>query len=188
MTSSAKSHKHGHALAGGWLRVEGPAGGPRFQFFGDHFLLAGFGADAGNCHPQLCRPCPEGPFSLESTFAGNNTFGVGPSVVSGTYYQSISYEGTLHISGSGQLGPSPYTDSRKSKAVVIAPFDISGNLVGLDGPEGIQKKPELFNISLHGSGIAIVELDLDPSSTTPRRYNFRNVTYNITHFRMPSKV
>ena len=191
MTSSKKSHggPHGHArphtLTSGWLRVEGAAGGPRFQLFGEHLLLAGYGADAGNCRPQQCRPCAEGPFSLESTFAGNNTFGVGPSVVSNTYYRAISYAGTLHLTGNGVLNASPYSDSRRSRAVVIAPFTLSGNLVGLDGPEGIQDKPELFNVTLHGNGIAIVELDLDPSSTTPRLYNFRDVTYNITHFSMP---
>jgi hypothetical protein len=186
MTSSTRSHGGTHTLTGGWLRVEGAGGGPRFQLFGEHLLLAGYGADAGNCHPQQCRPCTAGAFSLESTFAGNNTFGVGPSVVNGTYYQSISYAGTLHITGNGQLAnTSPYTDSRASRAVVIAPFTLSGNLIGLDGPEGVQDKPELFNVTLHGSGIAIVELDLDPSSTKERLYNFRDVTYDITHFRMP---
>jgi hypothetical protein len=186
MPSSKKSHGGNHVLTGGWLRVEGADGGPRFQFFGEHLLLAGYGADAGNCRPQQCRPCTAGPFSLESTFAGNNTFGVGPSVVGGTYYQAISYAGTLHITGSGQLAnTSPYTDARKSRAVVIAPFEIAGNLIGLDGPEGVQDKPELFDVHLKGSGIAIVELELDPSSTKERLYNFRDVTYNITNFRMP---
>src|SRR4051812_27130034 len=152
-SSKAGSHRHTHALTGGWLRVEGVDGGPRFHLFGQHFFLAGSGADAGNCRPQQCLPCKKGTFSVESQFAGNNTFGIGPSIVNNQYYETISYAGSLHLVAQGILSHTRgSTDSRKSRATVPAPFTISGNLVGLDGTEGIQDKPELFNLSVHGSG------------------------------------
>ena len=179
-------HGHGHALTAGWLRVEGVDGGPRFHFFGQNFFLAGSGADSGNCRPQQCIPCQKGAFSVESQYAGNNTFGIGPSIVNGQYYETISYAGSLHIVGQGTLSDTRgSTDSRKSRAIVLAPFTLSGNLVGLDGPEGIQDKPELFNLSIHGSGIAVVELDVDTSMPPGFLYNFRSVTYDITQFTLP---
>jgi len=189
--ASSKAGPHGkkaHALTGGWLRVDGLDGGPRFHFFGEHFFLAGSGADSGNCHPQYCLPplgCPSGPFSVESQFAGNNTFGIGPSIVNNQYYETISYAGSLHLVGSGTLSDiRGSTDSRKSRAIVLAPFTLSGNLVGLDGPEGIQDKPELFDLPIHGSGIAVVELDV-VTSQAPFRYVFHSVTYDITQFTLP---
>ena len=182
-------HAHGHELTGGWLRVDGVDGGARFHFFGHHFFLAGSGADAGNCRPQQCLPCQKGVFSVESQFAGNNTFGIGPSIVNNQYYETISYAGSLHLVGQGTLSDTRgSTDSRKSRAIVLAPFTISGNLVGLDGPEGIQDKPELFNLSIHGRGIAVVELDVDTSTPPGFLYNFRSVTYDITEFTLPSGV
>ena len=187
--SKAGAHGKAHALTGGWLRVDGVAGGPRFHLFGEHFFLAGSGADAGNCRPQQCIPCQKGTFSVESQFAGNNTFGIGPSVVNNQYFETISYAGSLHLVGQGNLSDTRgSTDSRKSRAIVLAPFTISGNLVGLDGPEGIQDKPELFNLSIHGSGIAVVELDVDTSAPPGFLYNFRSVTYDITHFTLPPKL
>ena len=156
-SSKAGSHGHAHALTAGWLRVDGVQGVPRFHFFGHQFFLAGSGADAGNCRPQQCLPCQKGTFSVESQFSGNNTFGIGPSIVHNQYYETISYAGSLHLVGQGTLSDTRgSTDSRKSRAIVLAPFTIAGNLVGLDGPEGIQDKPELFNLSIHGSGIAVV--------------------------------
>ena len=141
-SSKAGPHKKAHALTSGWLRVDGVNGGPRFHFFGQQFFLAGSGADAGNCRPQQCLPCQKGTFSVESQFAGNNTFGIGPSIVNNQYYETISYAGSLHIVGQGKLSDTRgSTDSRKSRAIVLAPFTISGNLVGLDGPEGIQDNP-----------------------------------------------
>ena len=182
--------KKSHVLTGGWLRVDGLGGGPRFHFFGANFFLAGSGADAGNCHPQQCFPvpgCPSGPFSVESQFAGNNTFGIGPSIVNNQYYETISYAGSIHIVGQGTLSDiRGSSDSRKSRAIVLTPFKLSGNLVGLDGPEGIQDKPELFNVPIHGNGIAVVELDVVPN--TPFRYAFRSVTYDITQFTLPPKL
>jgi hypothetical protein len=182
-------HAHGHALTGGWLRVDGVNGGPRFHFFGQHFFLAGSGADAGNCRPQQCLPCQKGAFSVESQFAGNNTFGIGPSIVNNQYHETISYAGSLHLVGQGTLSDTRgSTDSRKSRAIVLAPFTISGNLVGLDGPEGLQDKPELFNLSIYGRGIAVVELDVDTSTPPGFLYNFRSVTYDITEFTLPAGV
>jgi hypothetical protein len=182
-------HAHSHELTAGWLRVDGVNGGPRFHFFGHHFFLAGTGADAGNCRPQQCLPCQKGNFSVESQFSGNNTFGIGPSIVNNQYYETISYAGSLHLVGQGTLSDTRgSTDSRKSRAIVLAPFTLTGNLVGLDGPEGIQDKPELFNLSIHGSGIAVVELDVDTSSPPGFLYNFRSVTYDITHFTLPAKL
>jgi hypothetical protein len=64
---------------------------------------------------------------------------------------------------------------------------LSGNLVGLDGPEGIQDKPELFDLPIHGSGIAVVELDV-VTSNAPFRYVFPSVTYDITQFTLPKKL
>jgi hypothetical protein len=180
-------HAHEHALTGGWLRVDGVNGGPRFHFFGQHFFLAGSGADAGNCRPQQCLPCQKGAFSVESQFAGNNTFGIGPSIVHNQYYETISYAGSLHLVGQGTLSDTRgSSDSRKSLAIVLAPFTLSGNLVGLDGPEGIQDKPELFNLSIYGRGIAVVELDVDTSAPPGFLYNFRSVTYDITEFTLPA--
>lgn len=182
-------HAHGHALTGGWLRVDGVNGAPRFHFFGQHFFLAGSGADAGNCRPQQCLPCQKGAFSVESQFAGNNTFGIGPSIVNNQYHETISYAGSLHLVGQGTLSDTRgSTDSRKSRAIVLAPFTISGNLVGLDGPEGLQDKPELFNLSIYGRGIAVVELDVDTSTPPGFLYNFRSVTYDITEFTLPAGV
>ncbi len=181
--------KHVHELTSGWLRVDGVDGGPRFHFFGQDFFLAGSGADSGNCRPQQCLPCQKGTFSVESQFAGNNTFGIGPSIVNNQYHETISYAGSLHIVGQGKLSDiRGSTDSRKSRAIVLAPFTISGNLVGLDGPEGIQDKPELFNLSIEGAGIAVVELDVDTSAPPGFLYNFRSVTYDITHFTLPPKL
>lgn len=178
-----------HELTGGWLRVDGVNGGPRFHFFGQTFFLAGSGADAGNCRPQQCLPCQKGTFSVESQFAGNNTFGIGPSIVNNQYHETISYAGSLHFVGQGTLSDTRgSTDSRKSRAIVLAPFTLSGNLVGLDGPEGIQDKPELFNLSIRGRGIAVVELDVDTSAPPGFLYNFRSVTYDITHFTLPPKL
>ena len=180
-------HAHEHALTGGWLRVDGVNGGPRFHFFGQHFFLAGSGADAGNCRPQQCLPCQQGAFSVESQFAGNNTFGIGPSIVNNQYYETISYAGSLHLVGQGTLSDTRgSSDARKSRAIVLAPFTLSGNLVGLDGPEGIQDKPELFNLSIYGRGIAVVELDVDTSAPPGFLYNFRSVTYDITEFTLPA--
>jgi hypothetical protein len=171
------------------LRVDGVDGGPRFHFFGHHFFLAGSGADAGNCRPQQCLPCQKGAFSVESQFAGNNTFGVGPTIVNNQYHETISYAGSLHLVGQGTLSDTRGSaDSRKSRAIVLAPFTISGNLVGLDGPEGIQDKPELFNLSIYGRGIAVVELDVDTSTPPGFLYNFRSVTYDITEFTLPAGV
>jgi hypothetical protein len=171
----------GHALTAGWLRVDGVSGGPRFQLFGGHFLLAGSGADEGNCAPQHCRPCKKGKFSLESTFGGSTTFGMGPAIVNGHHYTSISYGGSIRLHGHGQLH-----DSTGSNDVVLAPFTIEGNLVGFDGPDDLSDKPELFNVAFHGNGIAVVELDFDPSSAAPDRlYNFRSVSYDITSFKLP---
>lgn len=171
----------GHTLIAGWLRVEGVNGGPRFQLFGHHFLLAGSGADEGNCQPQHCRPCKKGKFSLESTFGGSTTFGVGPAIVNGHRYTAISYGGSIHVHGHGQL-----TDSTGSHDVVLAPFTMHGNLVGMDGPDDLSDKPELFNVAFHGSGVAVVELDFDPSSAAADRlYNFRSVSYDITSFTLP---
>jgi len=174
--------KHvGHELTAGWLRVEGVNGGPRFQLFGNHFLLAGSGADAGNCQPQQCHPCKKGNFSLESTFGGSTTFGVGPSIVNGHHYTAISYGGTIRLHGHGQL-----TDSMGPNDVVLAAFTIEGNLVGFDGPDDITDKPQLFDVAFHGKGIAVVELDFDPSSApSDRLYNFRSVSYDITSFTLP---
>src|SRR3954463_2684646 len=184
-SSNAGSHRHAHALTGGWLRVDGVTGGPRFHLFGQHFFLAGSGADAGNCRPQQCLPCQKGTFSVESQFSGNNTFGIGPSIVNNDYYETISYAGSLHLVGQGTLSDTRgSTDSRKSRAIVLAPFTLSGNLVGLDGPEGIQDKPELFNLSIHGSGIAVVELDVF-TTKAPFLYKFHSVTYDITKFTLP---
>jgi len=181
-------HAHGHALTGGWLRVDGVNGGPRFHFFGQHFFLAGSGADAGNCRPQQCLPCQKGAFSVESQFAGNNTFGIGPSIVNNQYYETISYAGLIQIVGQGTLSDTRRSsDSRKSRAIVLTPFTLSGNLVGLDGPEGIQDKPELFDLPIHGSGIAVVEFDV-VTSTAPFRYVFHSVTYDITKFTLPKKL
>jgi hypothetical protein len=183
--------KKTHALTGGWLRVDGVTGGPRFHFFGQNFFLAGSGADSGNCHPQYCLPplgCPSGSFSVESQFAGNNTFGIGPSIVNDQYYETISYAGSLHLVGQGTLSDTRgSSDSRKSRAIVLAPFTLSGNLVGLDGPEGIQDKPELFDLPIHGSGIAVVELDV-VTSNAPFRYVFHSVTYDITQFTLPKTL
>jgi len=192
--ASRKARPHvrkSHALTGGWLRVDGFDGGPRFHFFGQNFFLAGSGADSGNCHPQYCLPplgCPGGPFSVESQFAGNNTFGIGPSIVNNQYYETISYAGSLHLVGSGTLSDiRGSSDSRKSRAIVLTPFTLSGNLVGLDGPEGIQDKPELFDLPIHGSGIAVVELDV-VTSQAPFRYVFHSVTYDITQFKLPKTL
>ena len=196
--SRAKTHrkagphvKKSHALTGGCLRVDGVQGGPRFHFFGQDFFLAGSGADSGNCHPQYCLPplgCPSGPLSVDSTFGGNNTFGIGPSIVNNQYYETISYAGLIQIVGQGTLSDTRgSSDSRKSRAIVLTPFTLSGNLVGLDGPEGIQDKPELFDLPIHGSGIAVVEFDV-VTSTAPFRYVFHSVTYDITKFTLPKKL
>jgi len=187
-SGKAGSRGNAHALTGGWLRVDGVQGGPRFHFFGQHFFLAGSGADAGNCRPQQCLPCQKGTFSVESQFAGNNTFGIGPSIVNNQYYETISYAGLIQIVGQGTLSDTRgSSDSRKSRAIVLTPFTLSGNLVGLDGPEGIQDKPELFDLPIHGSGIAVVEFDV-VTSTAPFRYVFHSVTYDITKFTLPKKL
>jgi hypothetical protein len=144
-------------------------------------MLAGSGADEGNCRPQQCRPCSKGNFSLDSTFGGSTTFGMGPAIVNGTRYTSISYGGSVQIHGHGQL-----TDSTGPRDVVLAPFTMNGNLVGFDGPDDLTDKPQLFDVAFHGSGIAIVELDFDPSSSPGTRlYNFRSVSYDITSFALP---
>jgi len=188
-SSKPGSHRKPHALTGGWLRVDGANGGPRFHFVGEHFFLAGSGADSGNCRPQQCLPCQKGTFSVESQFSGDNTFGIGPSIVNNQYYETISYAGSLHLVGSGTLSDiRGSSDSRKSRAIVLAPFTLSGNLVGLDGPDGIQEKPELFNLSIQGSGIAVVELDVDTSTPPGFLYNFRSVTYDITQFTLPPSI
>jgi hypothetical protein len=195
-STKAKANRKGqlkksHALTGGWLRVDGVQGSPRFHFFGQDFFLAGSGADTGNCHPQYCLPplgCPSGPLSVDSTFGGNNTFGIGPSIVNNQYYETISYAGLIQIVGQGTLSDTRgSSDSRKSRAIVLTPFTLSGNLVGLDGPEGIQDKPELFDLPIHGSGIAVVEFDV-VTSNAPFRYVFHSVTYDITTFTLPKKL
>jgi hypothetical protein len=169
----------GHALTSGWLRVEGVNGGPRFQLFSEHFFLAGSGADAGNCRPQQCHPCKKGKFSVDATFGGSTTFGVGPSIVNGVHHTAVSYGGSIRIHGHGHL-----SDSTGATNVVLAPFTIEGNLVGFDGPDDLSDKPQLFNVPFHGAGVAVVELDFDPSSTSERLYNFRSVSYDITRFHL----
>ena len=178
-------------LTGGWLRVDGVDGGPRFHFFGQHFFLAGSGADAGNCRPQQCLPCQKGAFSVESQFAGNNTFGIGPSIVNNQYHETISYAGSLHLVGQGTLSDTRgSTDSRKSRAIVLAPF-----LHALRQPRGAG-----WTRGHPGQARAIQSLDpravgsRSSSSTSIRStppgflYNFRSVTYDITEFTLPAGV